>query len=232
MGLDSLIEDLPILASGPDRARIDYGGDIETCLTVTPQSDAKLTNEADKNGEPPADTCPRIPIPRRIKHTEAMLVGLLLLLLVVHQSGPIWTSLDQTILGDEETDAIKGMWSFDHIRRSILPPETPIWSSQANYPEGVLALALPWVSAVILSPLGGLFGPIAGFNLSVVMLIWALGMATAWLAHVTTRSWAAGAVAGAVVISQPMLMHAIGDGTPEHIPCGPYLCFWWPLGKP
>ena len=53
------------------------------------------------------DTRPRIPVPRRIKHTEAMLVGLLLLLLVVHQFGPIWTSLDQTILGDEETTPSK-----------------------------------------------------------------------------------------------------------------------------
>ena len=127
-------------------------------MTVPPQTEVEPASEVEpttappNTGEPPADTRPRIPVPRRIKHTEAMLVGLLLLLLVVHQFGPIWTSLDQTILGDEETDAIKGMWSFDHIRRSMLPPETPI-SPKPTTLKGV-GMAATLVSAIILSPLG------------------------------------------------------------------------------
>jgi hypothetical protein len=145
-----------------------------------------------------------------------MMVALLLMVLVYLQFEPIWGVLSSSILGDPETDAIKGMWSFDHIRRSMLPPETPIWSDQANYPEGVLALVLPWVSAVILSPLGGIFGPVTGWNLSIIAMIWALGMSTAWLVRVTTKSWATGAVAGSAMVAQPMLMHAVGDGTPEH----------------
>ena len=37
---------------------------------------------------------------------------------------PIWPVLGTEILGDVDTDAIRGMWGFDHIRRSMIPPNT------------------------------------------------------------------------------------------------------------
>ena len=42
----------------------------------------------------------------------------------------------------------------------MIPPETPIWSDQINFPAGVLALTLPWTTSVLLSPLGFFFGPV------------------------------------------------------------------------
>ena len=45
-------------------------------------------------------------------------------------------------------------------------------------------------------------------------------MATAALAHQGGESWAAGMVAGAAVASQPMLLFAVADGTPEHVAVG------------
>jgi hypothetical protein len=187
-------------------------------LSTPPQSVAPTEEPEIHDSESPlARFRPRIPLPRPDRHLQPIAVGVFLLVLVYLQFEPIFEVLGSSILGDPETDAIKGMWSFDHIRRSMLPPETPIWSSQANYPEGVLALVLPWVSSVLLSPLGGIFGPITGWNLSILTMVWALGMSLAWLVQVTTKSWAAGAVAGAAMISQPMLFHAIGDGTPEHV---------------
>ena len=42
-------------------------------------------------------------------------------------------------------------------------------------------------------------------------------MTTAWLVRTTTESWMAGIAMGSAMVSQPMLLHAISDGTPEHL---------------
>lgn len=130
---------------------------------------------------------------------------------------PLWPALSRQILGDPDSDTLRGMWGFDHLRRSLVPPNTPIWSETINFPEGVVALILPWISGQLLAPLGGLFGPIAGYNLSIVALLWAAGFCSALLVYETTASWFAAAVVGGAMLSQPMLLHAVGDGTPEHL---------------
>jgi hypothetical protein len=130
---------------------------------------------------------------------------------------PLWPSLGTHILGDQDTDTIRGMWGFDHLRRSLIPPNTPLWSEMVNFPEGAVALVLPWISGQLLAPLGGLFGPLAGYNLGLAVLLWAAGFCTAVLVYETTSSWPAAAVAGGAMLAQPMLLHAIGDGTPEHL---------------
>lgn len=160
---------------------------------------------------------PGVPQPRPVRTTEALLVAILLAALVAWTVHPVFADPTGTLLGDADTDAIRGMWGFDHIRRSLLPPDTPIWSKEVNFPHGILALVLPWTSSVLLAPLGLLFGPVFGYNLAMSVLLWAGGMATAWLIRTTSGSWAAGAALGAGMISQPMLLHAVADGTPEHV---------------
>jgi hypothetical protein len=130
---------------------------------------------------------------------------------------PIWPSIGSEILGDVDTDAIRGMWGFDHIKRSMIPPNTPLWSNEINFPAGVIALTLPWTTGILLAPLGFLFGPIIAWNLSVAFMLLGFGMSTAWLAKQLTSSWAIGCIAGGLVMTQPMLLHAMSDGTPEHI---------------
>jgi hypothetical protein len=152
-----------------------------------------------------------------VRSVEAALVAALLAALVVWTLHPLLEDPTGTLLGDADTDAIRGMWGMDHLRRSILPPDTPIWSKQVNFPHGVLALVLPWTSGVLLAPLGLLFGPVAGYNLGMAVILWAGAMATAWLVRTTSGSWAAGAALGAGMISQPMLLHSVADGTPEHV---------------
>ena len=80
-----------------------------------------------------------------------------------------------------------------------------------------MVLVLPWVTSILLAPIGLLFGPLVGWNLNLAILLWAVGMATAALVRVSSGSWGAGAVAGTAMVCQPMLLHAIGDGTPEHL---------------
>lgn len=146
-----------------------------------------------------------------------MAVALLLAASVYWLLAPLWPSLGTHILGDQDTDTIRGMWGFDHLRRSLIPPNTPLWSEMVNFPEGAVALVLPWISGQLLAPLGGLFGPLAGYNLGLAVLLWAAGFCTAVLVYETTSSWPAAAVAGGAMLAQPMLLHAIGDGTPEHL---------------
>lgn len=131
--------------------------------------------------------------------------------------GPMWAELGTHVLGDADTDAVRGLWGLDHLRRSMLPPDTPLWSSEINFPSGVLALVLPWVSGLLTAPLGAVVGPVAGFNLTVGFLLWAAAMATATLGWARTDSWIAGGMFGAAVSSTPMILHAVADGTPEHV---------------
>ncbi len=130
---------------------------------------------------------------------------------------PLWGSLGGHLLGDPDADAVRGMWGFDFLFHSLLPPDTPVRSDHVNFPFGVVALVLPWASGLLAAPLVGLFGPLAGWNLALAGLLWGAGMATAWLVRALCGSWAAGAVAGVALLTQPMLLHAVGDGTAEHV---------------
>ena len=143
-------------------------------------------------------------------------MAVLLACMVALAFWPIWRRLGTHILGDPGTDAIRGMWGLDLLRRSMLPPDTPILTHQLNFPEGVHAVVLPWFSGQLISPLGWLAGPVVEWNLANVAAIWAAGLASAWLVRSLTRSWPAGLVVGAAIATQPMLTHAVADGTLEH----------------
>ncbi len=160
---------------------------------------------------------PKMPIPETASTSGFWMTVFVLAAAVYWTLIPIWPVLNTEILGDADTDAIRGMWSFDHVRRSMIPPETPIWSEQINFPAGVLALTLPWTTSVLLSPLGFFFGPVVAWNLSVAMILLAIGVSTAWLVRQLTNSWSIGCAMGGLVMTQPMLLHAISDGTPEHL---------------
>ena len=73
--------------------------------------------------------------PKRDSPWEALITAIVLAICVYWVLIPIWPHLDSRILGDPETDAIRGMWGFDHIRRSLLPPQTPLWSNLVNFPS-------------------------------------------------------------------------------------------------
>jgi len=178
-----------------------------------------MTNSVDPTPKPDATATfrPGVFTPTHSLSREALITAGILAVVVFWILAPLWPQLNDVILGDPDTDAIRGMWGFDHIRRSIIPPDTVIWSSQINFPAGVTVLILPWVSCILLIPIGLLFGPLIGWNLVVAILLWSLGMALAWLVRITSGSWQAGIAMGSAMIAQPMLLHAISDGTPEHL---------------
>ncbi len=170
------------------------------------------------SAESPASSLrPSVPPPRPVPWDQALATALLLVLLVLWTLHPVWPDTFDHIVGDPDTDAIRGMWGLDHLRRSLLPPDTPLWSWQVNFPHGVLALVLPYTTGVMLAPLGAVFGPVAGYNLAIGAMLWAGAFATAWLVRSASGSWAAGAAVGGAMISQPILLHSVADGTPEHV---------------
>ena len=160
---------------------------------------------------------PAVPPPRRPAWRQRVWVAACLAVLVAAMLGPLWPALDTQLLGDPETDAIRGMWGLDHVRRSLVPPDTPLWSGEVNFPHGVLAIILPLGTTLFLAPLNALFGPVAGYNLAIATMLWAAGLATAVVARQASGSWGAGLVAGAGFAAQPMLLFAVADGTPEHV---------------
>lgn len=156
-------------------------------------------------------------LPKPEAALPVLLVAALYTVCIAALLGPMWSSLGTEVLGDADTDTVRGMWGFEYLRRSLMPPDTPIWSSQVHFPEGVLALVLPWVSGILVSPLLAVAGPIAGYNLAIGALLWAAAMSTAVLAQTRTGSWVAGGTVGAAVATAPMLLAGVCDGTPEHI---------------
>ncbi|HCH61572.1 MAG: hypothetical protein CL927_12585 [Deltaproteobacteria bacterium] len=153
--------------------------------------------------------------------TEALVapagLGLLYFVVILWLLGPLWGDVTTHIIGDADTDAVRGMWGLDHLRRSLLPPDFLLWSHELNYPNGVLALIMPVVSGLATAPAGLLFGPIAGFNITITLLLWASAMSTAFLGWARTESWVAGGLLGMAVPAAPMTLHAVCDGTPEHV---------------
>ena len=127
---------------------------------------------------------------------------------------PAWLAGSHALLGADGSDAIRAAWGFDHVLRGL--PD-PIWTRRIHFPSGATALPLPFFSALLLAPADLLFGPFAGYTLAIVLLLWLAGAATAWAVRELTGSWSIGAMAGATFMAQPMLLHAIDDGTPEHL---------------
>lgn len=144
-------------------------------------------------------------------------VAAFLLLVLAWIFLPFWPSLGTEVLGSPETDTIRGMWSMDHVSRSLWWPDSPIRSFELSFPTGVWAVMLPFASSLLLSPLQLLLGPKLAWNLGLIAMIWGSGFATAWLCRVVSGSWVAGTLAGGALASQPMLLHAVSDGTPEHV---------------
>jgi hypothetical protein len=157
------------------------------------------------------------PVPRRWVSPGAVAVAAFLGVLTAWMLGPVWGDLGGAVLGDPRTDAIRGMWGFDHLRHGLSHPTELLDSARVNFPAGAYAVVLPLATGLMLGPLGMIAGPVIAWNLGVVLVVWATAMAVAWLGRVVTDSWLAGLLAGAILLAQPMFHHAIADGTVEHV---------------
>ncbi len=116
--------------------------------------------------------------------------------------------------GSQDSDVIRGAWSLAQAAWGL--PD-PIWTHRAYFPVGIKVVPLPFGSGLLAAPLQLLFGSLTAYDLTLVLLVAAAGWSTAWLGREISGSWGLGAIAGGALLAQPMLMHSISDGTPEHL---------------
>jgi hypothetical protein len=142
--------------------------------------------------------------------------GIGLLVCVLWLFHPMLAESAGIVLGDPRTDAIRGAWGFDHLGTSVLGGQSPWSTDRLNFPAGVQLMVLPLASGLMLMPLSVL-EPMTAWNISVMLLVFCSALSLAWLTQVLSGNWAAGFLAGVMLLSQPMIHHAIADGTAEHI---------------
>lgn len=167
------------------------------------------------------------PGPRR---AEAAAVGLVLAALTAALLAPVGDPF-AAFIGDPGADTLRGVWGLDHLRRSLLPPDSVLFSAEVQAPMGAWALILPFPSAVLGAGPAALLGPVAGWNLFVFVLLWGGAFATAGLARALSGSWAAGLVCGGVLLGQPALLVAVADGTAEHMSFALLALALWGLAR-
>lgn len=134
-----------------------------------------------------------------------------LLALVVWLHSPL---SDGGLLGAPGTDVFRAVWGFDHQARGL---PVPFWTDRVGFPAGEKLLILPFVSSLLGAPLHLLLGAWSGYNLWLILLLAGGGVATAWWVHEVTRSPSAALMAGVGMVTQPSLLLALTDGTPEHV---------------
>lgn len=119
------------------------------------------------------------------------------------------------LLGAPGTDVLRAAWGLDLGWQAL--PAPPFWTDHVGFPVGVKLVTLPFFSGILGAPLRAILGPVLGYNAWMLTLLWASGLATAWLVRELTQSGAAGLLAGAVMVVQPMIFVALTDGTPEFV---------------
>lgn len=142
--------------------------------------------------------------------------GIGLLVCVLWLFHPMLAEPAGIVLGDPHTDAIRGAWGFNHLGSSLMAGESPWSTTRLNFPAGVQLMVLPLASGLMLMPLS-IVDPMTAWNTSVLVLVFCSALSLAWLTQVLSGSWAAGFLSGVVLLSQPMVHHAIADGTAEHV---------------
>lgn len=136
--------------------------------------------------------------------------ALLLTLLVAWLHAPL---ADGGLLGESGTDVFRAVWGFDHQSRAL---PLPFWTDRVGFPAGEKLLILPFVSSILGAPLHWVLGPWVGYDVWMLVLLAAGGIATAWWVGETSRSPSAGLLAGVGMVTQPSILLAMTDGTPEH----------------
>ena len=112
------------------------------------------------------------------------------------------------IVGDPQTDAIRGVWGFDHLTTSLAMGDGPWSTDRLNFPTGAELMVLPLASGLGLSVLGWM-DPLVAWNASLMLLVLFSGMAIGWLAYIMTDSWPVALMAGLMLMGQPMIHHAL-----------------------
>ena len=134
------------------------------------------------------------------KHLPALGLYLLLVILFTY---PLVTQLSTHIPGDPaREDYWVHLWTFDWIGESFAARENPFYTDMIFAPAGVSLAShnIAWLNIAIWLPLRAVVGPIAAYNL-IILLIYLFNCAATYifahqLCHNRTAAFLAGCIAG------------------------------------
>lgn len=154
--------------------------------------------------------------------TRERIVGVIaavILTLLVHH--PALRALGTAIPGEPASDALRAAWSVWLVAEDLpWPFSTPL----VNFPAGVHILPFPALTLLLGAPLAALFGPVATLTLLIAAHTVFAALACGALVRTLGGGRGGALLAGALVISQPILGGALRDGTLEVMAVG-----WVPL---
>ena len=85
---------------------------------------------------------------------------------------PIWKAPSRLIMGNEQGDVYKHLWSFWHTLSEI---QTWPWTTKLNTPHGGFLLDVMFAPALVLSPVSSLMGPVWAANIFVCLSFFLIG---------------------------------------------------------
>lgn len=118
------------------------------------------------------------------------------------------------VVGTELSDVFKHTWSYWHALENLGGVRTQL----LNYSEGGLFFDVMWGPAVLMSPVTAVFGPVLASNLWIFLSLWAVGLATWWLARELVGPGVGPVLAGLVAqTALPLLGYPLVSGVHERL---------------
>lgn len=148
---------------------------------------------------------------------DRLTLGLLLLLVVGPLLLPVLPRLPAERLGIPHFDAHGTAWFYDHARRVLLDGASPLRTDRFFFPWGKDIYGdtgANLLDAFLALPFLALLGPVAGYNLFVLLGLVGAGLALAWAARGAGVEPRSAAVAGVLAAAGPFVLVELIEGRP------------------
>lgn len=142
----------------------------------------------------------------RLLDRSLLVVAAIYLLLTIAMTWPVVVNLGE-IAGDG-VDLYSHLWTFHWIRDALLNGQNPYFTERIFYPTGV-SLAnhnIAWLQILLWIPLQALFGSVPGYNILMIGVIAANGLALYLLALELLKNRAVAFVCGLIVAFWPYVI--------------------------
>jgi hypothetical protein len=135
-----------------------------------------------------------------------------------------WTGFPNAVIGGgEQPDWAGTMWAYWWTGHALLSGLNPFDGTYNFFPVGQRPLAMyNLLDALLAAPLIQLFGPILGFNLFTVFILWSTAMGVSAVVRASGGSHGSGLVAGLAVISSTYMVMELVQGRQSQA----MLVFW------
>ena len=155
--------------------------------------------------------------------TAAVVYFVAAMLLLIH----CWTGFPEAVVGGgEQPDWAGTMWAYWWTGHALLEGISPFNGTGNFFPVGQRPLAMyNLVDALLAAPFVHLLGPILGFNLFSVFVLWSTGMGVSAVGRAAGASHAASLMAGLSIITSTYMVMELVQGRQSQA-----LLVFWMLG--